>query len=339
MLFGCSAPLISTMTAQASALCIAALLYAGAALGLLFIHIVKGRSSDEASIQKEDWPALIVLTLVGGAVGPLALVMGLARLPAASSSLLLNLETLFTVAIAVLIGREHLGRRGLASAALTLAGALVLSGGSLTGTSWPGVALIAVATLAWGIDNNLSQRLSLRDPMHIALIKASGASLLMLVLAAVLGEPFPSAGLMVGLLVIGALGYGLSLWLDLLALRDLGAAREAVIFATAPFVGALFSLLVLRDALTLNLAGAAALMALGVALLLRERHSHLHHHLALSHNHRHCHDPAHRDDHHDHSHGSEDPPAVSDWHAHEHRHEPLRHEHPHVSDAHHRHPH
>jgi drug/metabolite transporter (DMT)-like permease len=199
--------------------------------------------------------------------------------------------------------------------------------------------LIAVATLAWGIDNNLSQRLSLRDPMHIALIKASGASLLMLVLAAVLGEPFPSAGLMVGLLVIGALGYGLSLWLDLLALRDLGAAREAVIFATAPFVGALFSLLVLRDALTLNLAGAAALMALGVALLLRERHSHLHHHLALSHNHRHCHDPAHRDDHHDHSHGSEDSPAVSDWHAHEHRHEPLRHEHPHVSDAHHRHPH
>jgi len=343
VLFGCSAPLISTITAEASALSIAALLYAGAALGLLLIRSIKGRSTDEAPVQRGDWPALIALTVVGGVIGPLALVMGLARLPAASSSLLLNLETLFTLAIAVLIGREHLGRRGLASAALTLAGALVLSGGSFSGTSWPGAGLIALATLAWGIDNNLSQRLSLRDPMQIALLKAAGASLPMLALAAGLGERFPSTGLILLLIVIGALGYGLSIWLDLLALRDLGAAREAVIFATAPFVGALFSLLVLRDALTLNLAVAAGLMALGVGLLLRERHSHQHQHAALSHHHRHRHDPAHPDAHHTHAHRPEEldgqPPEGPFWHAHEHRHDPLRHDHPHVSDAHHRHPH
>lgn len=261
VLFGCSAPLISTLTGAGSALSIAALLYAGAALALLALRALKGRSQTEAPVQRQDWPALAGLTLLGGVVGPVALVLGLARMPAASSSLLLNLESVFTLAIAVAVGREHLGRRGAASAALTLAGAVVLSGGSLSGASWLGTALIALATLAWGIDNNLSQHLSLRDPIQIATLKAAGASLPMLGLAVLLGHRFPSLPLSLGLLAIGALGYGISIWLDLLALRDLGAAREAVMFSTAPFVGALFSLLVLGDKLTPSLGLAAALMA------------------------------------------------------------------------------
>jgi drug/metabolite transporter (DMT)-like permease len=110
-------------------------------------------------------------------------VLGLARLPAASSSLLLNLEAVFTLAIAVVVGREHLGRRGLISADPTVAGAVVLSQGSLSGSTWWGACLIALATLAWAIDNNLSQRLSQRDPLQIASLKAAGASLPMLALA------------------------------------------------------------------------------------------------------------------------------------------------------------
>ena len=77
------------------------------------------------------------------------------------------------------------------------------------------------------------------------------------------------------------MGYGLSIWLDLLALRELGAAREAVVFATAPFVGALFSVVVLRDSLSTPLLIAAGLMAAGVVLLLLEQHSHPHHHESL----------------------------------------------------------
>lgn len=111
----------------------------------------------------------------------------------------------------------------------------------------------------------------------------------MLVLALLLGEPFPPAPVILALLGIGSLGYGISIWLDLLALRDLGATREAVIFSTAPFVGALFALLVMGEVLTPAVAGAAALMAIGVVLLLREQHSHWHHHHPLRHDHRHRH--------------------------------------------------
>jgi drug/metabolite transporter (DMT)-like permease len=176
VLFGCSAPLVSTLTGSGSALSIAGLLYAGATLALLAVRLVRGTRA-ETPIRREDWPALGALTLLGGVVAPVALVLGLARLPAATSSLLLNLEAVFTLAIAVLLGREHLGRRGLVAALLTIVGAVVLSQGSLSGANALGGALIALATLAWGIDNNLSQRLSLRDPLQIATAKAAGASL------------------------------------------------------------------------------------------------------------------------------------------------------------------
>jgi drug/metabolite transporter (DMT)-like permease len=342
VLFGCSAPLISTLTGAGSALSIAGLLYAGATVALLAVRLIRGTRA-ETPVSRRDIPALAALTVLGGVVGPVALVLGLARLSAAAGSLLLNLEAVFTLALAVLLGREHLGRRGMVSAGLTIAGAVLLSEGSLAGASWIGGALIALATLAWGIDNNLSQRLSLRDPLQIATLKAAGASLPMLGLALLLGHRFPPLPATLALLVIGALGYGISIWLDLLALRDLGAAREAVLFATAPFVGALFSLLVLGDAATPTLLLAAALMAAGVVLLLREQHSHWHRHEPLEHAHRHRHDPGGSDPHHEHHHEPQDLEGVAAdrpfWHAHDHRHGELEHAHPHVSDAHHRHQH
>jgi drug/metabolite transporter (DMT)-like permease len=342
VLFGCSAPLVSTLTTAGSALSMAGLLYGGATLGLLVVRLSRGVQA-ETPVTRQDWPALTALILLGGVVGPMALVLGLARLPAASSSLLLNLETVFTLAIAVLLGREHLGRRGLLAAGFTIAGAVVLSEGSFSGANGPGSDLIALATLAWGIDNNLSQRLSLRNPVQIATIKAAGASLPMLTLALLLGHSFPAWPVSLALLAIGALGYGVSIWLDLLALRDLGAAREAVLFSTAPFVGTLFSLLILREGLSTQLLVAAGLMAAGVVLLLREQHGHWHRHEDLLHAHRHRHGPPGVDPHHDHNHAAQEMDGIAAgqpfWHAHAHHHEPLEHAHPHGSDAHHRHRH
>jgi drug/metabolite transporter (DMT)-like permease len=218
-----------------------------------------------------------------------------------------------------------------------------LSEGSLGGTTVQGGLLIGAACLAWGIDNNLSQRLSLRNPLQISLLKALGASVPMLLLAMGLGQRFPAGPTLWAALAIGAVGYGLSIWLDLLALRELGAAREAVVFATAPFVGVVFAVLVLREAFTIPQALASLLMVVGVGVLLRDDHSHRHHHAALRHAHRHHHGPAGGDPHHSHDHRAEDLPLQGGrepyWHAHEHLHEPIDHEHPHVSDAHHRHRH
>ncbi len=341
--FGLSAPLISVVSGAGSPLMIAALLYAGAAFALLVVRGCVRYHQQESPVQRRDLPPLLGLTVLGGMVGPICLVQGLTLLSAGSASLLLNLEAVFTLLIAVLIGREHLSRRGLIAAVLILSGAVLLTEGSLHGATLQGTLLIAGACLAWGIDNNLSQRLSLRDPLQIALLKAIGASVPMLLLALAAGQTLPAWPALLGLLVIGALGYGLSIWLDLLALRHLGAARESLVFSTAPFVGLLFSLLVLREAFSGGMAMASALMLLGIAVLLKEDHSHWHRHQPLRHAHRHRHDPIGGDPHHRHDHHG-DEQAIHDirqpyWHAHEHQHAPMEHEHAHVSDVHHRHSH
>jgi drug/metabolite transporter (DMT)-like permease len=341
--FGISAPLISTLTATASPLALAGLLYGGSALALLTAKAVLRQRNQESSLKRQDLGMLALLTLIGGIAAPLCLVSGLALLSAVSASLLLNLEAIFTMGIAILVGREHLSGKGIAAAALILAGAVIIGGGITSGPTLDGAVLIALACLGWGIDNNISQRLSIRDPIQIALLKSIGASVPMLLVAGLTGARFPTPMEAVVLLLIGAVGYGLSIWLDLLALRALGAARESVIFATAPFVGAGFSVLVLKEALSANLIASGALMVVGVALLLNEDHAHWHRHDELWHEHKHLHNPGDQDPHHAHEHPNGEAEGVGAnrpyWHSHPHIHKPLAHAHPHVSDGHHRHQH
>jgi len=343
IVFGLSAPLISTLTATGSPLSLAGLLYGGSALALLTARAIRGTSHQESALRRQDLGMLGLLTLIGGIAAPICLVNGLTLLSAGSASLLLNLEAIFTMGIAVLIGREHLSPKGGIAAALILAGAFRIGGGNTSGTTLQGAVLIALACLGWGIDNNISQRLSIRDPMQIALLKSMGAAVPMLLVAAVTGARFPNPMDVVELLVIGGFGYGLSIWLDLLALRELGAAREAVIFATAPFVGAGFSVLALREPIHPDLIASGLLMMGGVALLLNEDHAHWHRHNAMRHEHRHLHTPGDQDPHHAHAHpdGEADGNGADQpfWHSHTHVHEPIGHAHPHVSDAHHRHGH
>jgi len=286
---------------------------------------------------------LALLTLIGGIAAPICLVSGLVFLSAGSASLLLNLEAIFTMGIAIAVGREHLSTKGGAAGALILAGAVIIGGGTTTGTTLHGALLIALACLGWGIDNNISQRLSIRDPMQIALLKSVVASVPMLLVAGLTGARFPTLSEASVVLLIGAVGYGLSIWLDLLALRDLGAARESVIFATAPFMGAGFSVLVLNEPLSANLIASGVFMIGGVALMLKEDHAHWHRHDALWHEHKQLHTPGDQDPHHAHEHLNGEAKGVQSdspfWHSHPHKHEPIAHEHPHVSDGHHRHRH
>jgi drug/metabolite transporter (DMT)-like permease len=191
--------------------------------------------------------------------------------------------------------------------------------------------LIAGACLAWGIDNNLTRRISAADPVIIAMIKGLVAGSVNLVLALSLGAAFPplSFAAMAGLL--GLLSIGVSLVLFIYALRHLGTARTGAYYSLAPFIGALAAILVLGEPVTLKLLGAAVLMGIGLWIHLAERHAHDHEHYLMEHDHLHTHD-----EHHQHEHGGIDP---AEPHSHPHRHDPLRHSHVHYPDLHHRHGH
>jgi hypothetical protein len=145
------------------------------------------------------------------------------------------------------------------------------------------------------------------------------------------GKMAPVASL-AGAGIVGFLSYGVSLTCFVLALRDLGTARTSAYFSTAPFIGVLFSLLLLHEVPLLLFWPALLLMIFGVWLHLTEHHSHDHFHEGLEHEHLHCHD-----EHHSHDHLPTDPPGEP--HSHRHRHQPLMHRHVHVPDIHHRHGH
>jgi drug/metabolite transporter (DMT)-like permease len=332
-LFGLSAPVAKVLLGQIPPVLLAGLLYLGAAMGL-WLHRAFTSPSKEAGLGRSDAPKLAAVVLSGGIVGPVLMLLGLGRVTALTGSLLLNLEAPFTVMLAVVLFREHLGKYAAIAIALIVSGAVVLKlePGSL-GADTAGVLLLAAACACWAIDNNLTQRLSLKDPFAIVRVKTLVAGVANTTLGlAVTAGPLPSWQFVLGALVLGSLSYGVSVVLDAFALRLVGAAREAAYFATAPFVGALASMVLLGDALRWHDGLAMLVMAAGVAFLLRERHGHEHAHEELMHEHLHEHD-----EHHQHDHEPGDP--VGEPHSHPHRHVPLVHDHPHVPDAHHRHRH
>jgi drug/metabolite transporter (DMT)-like permease len=334
VLFGASTPLAKILLGSVAPWTMAGLLYLGAGLGLAGIHLARNAlrlPAIEAPLRRSDLPWLVAVITAGGIIGPLFLMFGLARTDAASASLLLNLEGLATMSIAWLVFRENVDRRLLLGAFAILTGAVVLSWEGTASLDW-GAALIALACISWAIDNNLTRKLSSADPVQIAMLKGLVTGTVNLTLAVAQGAALPSGGIVLAACVVGFFGYGISLALFVLGLRYLGAARTGAYFSLAPFLGAVLSLVLLDEPLTLRLIAAGGLMAFGLWLHLTERHEHEHRHEAMEHEHRHRHD-----EHHQHAHGPNDPPGEP--HSHWHRHEPLVHRHPHYPDLHHRHSH
>ena len=333
VLFGLAAPLSKGLIGAIDPWLLAGILYLGAGVGLVIVYALRssiGLSEREARLKHGDWPWLAGVVLFGGLLGPLLLMFGLARTTASTGSLLLNLEGLATMAIAWLVFRENVDRRLLVGAAAILAGAVVLSwSGSGVSLDMGGL-LIAGACLCWGIDNNLTRKLSASDPVQIAMIKGLVAGTTNMGLAFALGAALPGPAVIAAGALVGFFGVGMSLVLFMLALRHLGTARTGAYFSLAPFIGALAAILLLGEAPSLQLALAGGLMAIGLWLHLSERHAHEHQHAPLEHEHSHVHDT-----HHQHDHGG----PVTEPHSHWHRHQPLRHSHAHYPDLHHRHDH
>ena len=330
-LFGASTPLAKLLIGAIDPWLLAGLLYLGAGIGLAVYRFIKSGAASEAPLRKADLPWLGLVILSGGVAGPVLLMLGLARTDASSAALLLNLEGLATMLIAWLVFRENVDRRIFLGAMAILLGAIVISWQGAASFSW-GVPLIAGACFCWGVDNNLTRKLSSADPVQIVAIKGCVAGLVNCALAALQGAQMPALHAVGLAAVVGFFGYGVSIVFYVLGLRHLGSARCGAYFSTAPFLGAALALILFHEPVTARLVAAGILMLWGVWLHVTEGHAHWHEHEELTHEHAHYHD-----DHHQHVHSLKDPPGEP--HTHVHRHKPMRHKHRHFPDLHHRHTH
>ena len=337
-LFGISTPVAKMLLGSIHPGILAGLLYCGAGLGTMLLRwarrsVLGASNAQEAALTRSELPWLAGAIIAGGIVGPILLLVGLSRTDASTASLLLTLEGAATALMAWFIFHESFDRRIALGMLCLTAGAAVLSWtGSPTLESVIGPLAVICACIAWGIDNNLTRKVSLSDPLQIVALKGVIAGPISLLLGFAAGGTLPD--LLPGLVaaIIGFLCYGVSLALFVVALRHLGTARTAAYFATAPFLGTVVAVIALHESVTYQLIAAGAFMALGVWLHVTERHEHEHVHEPQTHSHPHVHDETHQ-----HSHEPGDP--TGEPHTHRHTHEPLKHSHPHVPDMHHQHRH
>ncbi|MEP6756000.1 MAG: DMT family transporter [Chthonomonadales bacterium] len=332
LLFGISTPFSKILIGQVTPVLLAGLLYIGSGIGLTILYFSQRRDA-EAPLVKSEIPWVGGAVLFGGVLGPVLLMLGLKSTPASTAALLLNLEAVFTALLAWSFFRENVDRRIAIGMVLIVAGGVVLSWQSGSGISFPtGSLAIIGACLCWGLDNNLTQKVSANNPYQVAAIKGAVAGCVNLIIAFCLGAKFPAVLVLLGALVVGFLGYGLSLSLFVRSLRFIGTARTGAYFSIAPFAGALIAFVVLREQISGLFIIASALMAIGVWLHLTENHAHKHTHESMVHSHSHIHD-----EHHQHEHALGIDPHEP--HTHQHTHEPMTHTHAHYPDIHHRHQH
>ncbi|WP_288128928.1 DMT family transporter [Accumulibacter sp.] len=334
VLFGASTPLAKLLIGETSPLLLGGLLYLGSGAGLGIARVIRDRGWLSSGIARREWPWLLGAIFFGGVLGPVALMFGLTHTSGSTASLLLNLEAVLTALIAWFVFNENADRRIVLGMVAIVAGGAILAWpvGESGGGSGLGPLAIALACACWAIDNNLTRKVSASDALFIAGSKGLIAGVVNCTLALTLGATFPAPAMTATIMVLGLMGYGVSLVLFVLALRGLGTARTGAYFSTAPFIGAFIALTVLGEPSSPSFWLASALMAWGVWLHLTEQHEHEHTHEPLEHRHSHRHDEHHQHDH-DFVWRGQEP------HAHPHSHAAVTHKHPHFPDIHHRHAH
>ncbi len=331
-LYGISSPAAKILLARIPPALMASLLYLGAGLGMACISFTtRKRRKPEAAITKRELPYVFGMIALDIAA-PFLLMIGLKLTAAANASLLSNFEIVATSLIALFIFKETIGKRLWLAIALITAASVLLSAGDAGSFAFsPGSALILLACVCWGFENNCTRMLSVKNPMQVVIIKGLGSGTGSLLLAFALKEQAVSFAYIAAALVLGFFAYGLSIYFYVCAQRELGAARTSAYYAISPFVGVMLSFIVFREKPTLYFLAALLIMIAGAYLASGEKHSHAHTHEAATHEHRHTHS----DGHHNHAHT----PPVPGEHSHMHTHEPLTHAHFHMPDIHHTHAH
>ncbi|WP_073994151.1 DMT family transporter [Parasporobacterium paucivorans] len=333
-LYGISAPASKLLLREIPPALMAALLYLGAGIGMTAVNSMNRWNKavkDEAKMTKKEMPyvsGMIILDIAA----PIFFMMGLTMTNSANVALLNNFEVAATSVIALILFKESIGRQMWYAIGLITIASIILSFKDFSAFSFSsGSIFILIACICWGLENNCTRKLSMKDPVQIVIVKGFGSGIGSLIISLAIKEFSSNIAYILLALLLGFVAYGISIYLYISAQRELGAARTSAYYAASPFIGVLISWVVLREGISGSFLVALAIMLAGTAFSIAEDHRHMHTHMEETHEHRHSHD----DSHHNHPH---DPDAAGE-HNHEHTHEAIGHRHEHLPDTHHRHVH
>lgn len=287
ILFGVGTTLNKLALADVNPTVVAGLIYLFAGVSLSIVRfspirsrvmkLIKTPAKTESKFCKKDVATLSLVVLSGSVIAPILFLNGLNQTTAINASLLQNAEILFTVLIALVFLREHVNKREWIGIVILVLGAVFLATNaqftSLTlQNAVLGNLLILSGCLFWGIDNNLSKFLCIKeDLILVTALKCliGGASLLLLAYALNLSFYVPLSAFPY-LVSVGAFSIGFSILFFMVGLKEIGSIRTGTIYSTSALFGAVFALIVLKEPLTIVQMLAGLIMVLGVYVLYKK---------------------------------------------------------------------
>jgi len=201
---------------------LASLLYFGAGLGTLFYYqFTKKKTSTHGKVSNQTfWYGLMIILDI---FAPIFFLIGVKETNGSLVGLLSNAELIFTLMIALLFFREKLSRFSWIASILIVFGLIIANYQGMSIQFEIGSLWIILGTLIWGLENNVSKKLSFGNPLFVVIFKGIGTGIGTLIIAFILNEVAPTFLYLMFSFVAGFLIYGLSLIFYVNAQRSQGA--------------------------------------------------------------------------------------------------------------------
>lgn len=230
----------------------------------------------KTTLAKKDYIILVAISICGAAAAPYLYFLGLHQSSASDTSLLSNVEIMFTVLFGLLFFKERLRPVGFISVALVLSGVVIITtnlqfSGSLSHLN-AGHFFILGSMVLWALDNNLSRIIATRiDTARLVQLKSAIGGLILLATVFLLGIPFDiKASQIPQVILLSAIGFGGSLYFFLQSLKRIGTIRTIMIFSMASVFGLVFASVFLHEQISAYQAGAIAIMLTGIYMINRK---------------------------------------------------------------------
>lgn len=275
-------PLSKLLLKNISPVFMAAVLYIGAGLGVGIMYIFNRKNKQE-QLSKKDLPYVISM-IVLDSIAPIFLMEGVNLAASSCASLIGNFEIVATALLAMLFFHEKIsGVLWLAISLITLSGLIISYDGDEVWIFSQGALLIILATLCWGLENNCTRIISNKDTYQIVTVKGICSGLCSMITAIIIHEKVPDLRYIFPALLLGFVAYGLSIFTYVRTQKTLGAAKTSAYYSAAPFIGAIFSFVILREPFSIRYFIAFFIMAAGTLLViqdtLKQSHTHKHRHV------------------------------------------------------------
>lgn len=265
-LYAISSPVSKILLNKVSPTMMAALLYLGAGIGMSIIGFYRkktGKIKEEMKITKKEMPYAVGMVVLD-ILAPIFLMIGLTRTTPANVSLLNNFEIVATSLIALFIFKEVISKRLWIAIILITIASIVLSIEDASSFSFSlGSIFVLFASVCWGLENNCTRMLSVKDPLQVVVIKGFGSGFGSLLISFILKETSTDVFYIIATLLLGFVAYGLSIYFYVYAQRELGAAKTSAYYAIAPFIGVVLSFIIFSDIPTISFIAALLIMIVG----------------------------------------------------------------------------